>query len=65
MMVETYKSVFFDPQILQPENSMIFWFGHFQLEFGAETLQFCSTHGNSKSSKYEGQTPTQFREREH
>ena len=33
------------------ENSMIFWFGHFQLEFGAETLQFCSTHGECKSSR--------------
>ena len=51
--------VFFYHHIPGFFRGCIFWFGHFQLEFGAETLQFCSTHGYSKSSKYEGQTPSQ------
>ena len=56
---DEYKNAFFDCQILLSENSIIFWFDHFQLEFEAETLQFCSTHGDSKSPKYEVQTPSQ------
>ena len=39
------------------EKVTIFWFDHFELEFGAETLKFCSTHGYYKSPKYERQTP--------
>ena len=58
IIIKLYKNVFFYCRFLELENSMIFWFGHFQLEFEAETLQFCSTHGDCKSSKYEGQTPS-------
>ena len=42
---------------LQMKFHAIFWFDHFPLEFGAETLQFRSTHGYYKSPKYERQTP--------
>ena len=49
---------FFICRSLIPEKVAICWFDHFQLEFGAETLQFCSTHVDYKSPKYELETPS-------